>query len=388
MKTILWIYEKELNPEDGGTERISDLIMNGLRKRGYNCLGFLEFHHFSNELIYHKKKISNLYQFLIENKINIVINQLGYGDWLLKRFYLDGGTKWLQNGGKVITCLHFDPKIPPKTWKIIFDNWKIKTPKEKINAIKRYIFSPYYNIQEERRIRDIYKYLYENSNLFVMLSQSHYQYFKSLLKLNEYSKLRAIHNPLTFPDISSPDIIFQKKKHVLVVARMSEYHKRISFILKVWKYINSRNKNFDWQLILVGDGPDKAKYKEFVNKNKLNNVQFYIQQNPDKFYKESSIFLMSSPSEGWGLTLTESLQRGVVPIVLNTSPVFSEIIDDGINGILVNRKSVSYYGEKIMNLINNDSIRIEMAKNAINKSSIFSLNSILNQWEKILYNIK
>ena len=27
MKTILWMYEKELNPEDGGTERISDLTM-------------------------------------------------------------------------------------------------------------------------------------------------------------------------------------------------------------------------------------------------------------------------------------------------------------------------------------------------------------------------
>lgn len=38
---------------------------------------------------------------------------------------------------------------------------------------------------------------------------------------------------------------------------------------------------------------------------------------------------MTSSAEGWGLTLTESLQRGVVPVVMNSSPVFSEIIETG-----------------------------------------------------------
>lgn len=384
MKTILWMYEKELNPEDGGTERISDLIMRGLEKRGYICQGFLEFHKNTQEIIYHKNKIKNLYTFLTENKIDIVINQLGYGDWLLKRFYTEGGTRWKEEGGKVITCLHFDPKQPQKTRHIIFHKWNLKSPKEKINAIKRYVFSPYYDKKEEFSIRNIYKYLYDYSDLFVMLSETHYPYFKSLLKLNDYSKLRAISNPLTFPDISPHEIIKNKKKQVLVVARMSEYHKRISFILKVWKQLNNNIKDLDWQLILVGNGPDKPEYEKFVKRNNLTNVIFKEQQNPDKFYKESSIFLMSSPAEGWGLTITESMQRGVVPIVKNTSPVFSEIIDDGVNGCLVQKSSITGFRKVIEDLIKNDLKRTNMAKKAIDKSLKFSIENVLNKWESIL----
>lgn len=383
MKNILWIYEKELNPEDGGTERISYLIMNGLKERGYNCLGFLEFHKKTQEIVYHKNYVKDLYTFLIENKIDIVINQLGYGDWLLKRFYKEGGERWKNEGGKIITCLHFDPKQPQKTRQVIFHNWGLMSSKGKIDAIKRYIFSPYYERKEENFIRNTYKYLYDYSDLFVMLSETHFLYFKSLLKLNDYSKLRAIPNPLTFPDISSPDIIKNKKKQVLVVARMSEYHKRISFILKVWKQLNN-NKDLDWQLILVGNGPDKSEYEKFVKRNNLTNVVFKEQQNPDKFYKESSIFLMSSPAEGWGLTLTESLQRGVVPIVMNTSPVFSEIIDNGLNGFLVKKNSYIKFSQAIETLIKEDTLRANMAKKAIEKSFIFSIENVLNKWERIL----
>ncbi|RGR89508.1 glycosyltransferase [Phocaeicola plebeius] len=384
MKTILWIYEKALNPEDGGTERISDLIMKGLTKRGYICLGFLEFHKNDNSIIYNKQYVNNVYTFLKNNNIDIVINQLGYNDWLLKQFYKDGGSRWKEEGGKVITCLHFDPKSPKLTKKIIFHDWRKKSTKEKIDALKRYLLSPYYEKREENSIKKTYKYLYEYSDLFVMLSKTHYQYFKTLLKLKDFSKLRAIPNPLTFPTISSPDILNIKKKQVLIVARMSEYHKNISFALKVWKRLNQQQILSEWQLILVGDGPDKIEYQKYAKKNNLHNVIFKGQQNPEKFYEESSIFLMTSPAEGWGLTITESLQRGVVPIVMNSSPVFSEIIDNGINGFLTRNKSLNNLSYTLSKLIKNTELRQMMAKRALQKASKFTIDSVLNQWEQII----
>lgn len=384
MKTILWIYEKALNPEDGGTERISDLIMKGLTQRGYHCLGFLELHKNTSSIIYHQQQINNIYTFLKEANVDIVINQLGYNDWLLKRFYKEGGEKWKKEGGKVITCLHFDPKLPKLTSKLIFHNFKQKSLNEKIEALKRYLLSPYYEKKEEKSIKTTYKYLYENSDLFVLLSKTHYKYFTTLLQLKNCPKLQAIPNPLTFPTISSPDILNKKKKQVLIVARMSEYHKNISFALKAWKQLNEQHNIPEWQLILVGEGPDKMEYQKYAEKHKLYNIIFKGQQNPEKFYEESSIFLMTSPAEGWGLTLTESLQRGVVPIVMDSSPVFSEIIDNGINGFLTKNKSLRDLSQALNKLIEDTELRQQMAKEALKKASKFTIDSVLDKWERII----
>lgn len=384
MKTILWLYDKELNPEDGGTERITSLTMNGLRDKGYTCLGFLEFHKNNRSTIYHRQPVANVYSFLKEHNIDIVINQLGYGDWLLKRFYEEGGDQWKREGGKVITCLHFDPKQPPVTRKIIFHNWKQKTTKEKTDALKRYIFSPYYQRKEEAVLRGIYRYLYNYSDYFVMLSKTHYPYFKTLLRLEDYSKLRMIPNPLTFPDISSTDIIATKKKQVLVVARMSEYHKRISIVLKAWGQLTKKYAVKDWELVLVGEGPDLARYKEYVTYHKLENVKFEHQQNPDPYYKKASIFLLTSSAEGWGLTLTEAMERGVVSVVMESSPVFRDIIDDGQTGFIVSNNDIKSFVNKCLFLIDNPKERIEMSKHCLTKAKSFTIDKTIGLWENII----
>lgn len=384
MKTILWIYEKALNPEDGGTERISDLIMKGLKKEGYTCLGFLEFHKNDKNIIYHEQHIPNVYTFLKDNKIDIVINQLGYGDWLLKRFYAEGGMQWKKEGGKVITCLHFAPKQPHQTRHIIFYDWKRKTIKGRFNALKRYLIAPYYEKKEEKQLKSVYRYLYENSDFFVMLSKTHYPYFKSLLKLNDYSKLRAIPNPLTFPDISSPEIISQKEKQVLIVARMSEYHKRISIALRAWRLITQKHSVKDWELVIVGDGPDLLQYKNYVEKHHLTGVRFEGQKDPNNYYKKASIFLMTSSAEGWGLTLTEAMERGLVSIVMESSPVFRDIINDGETGFIVPDNDLKSFVTQCLYLMKHSQKRKEMAGNCLSRAKDFTIDKTINLWENII----
>lgn len=93
---------------------------------------------------------------------------------------------------------------------------------------------------------------------------------------------------------------------------------------------------------------------------------------------------MTSPAEGWGLTLTESLQRGVVPVVMDSSPVFSEIIDNGINGFLTKNKSLKDLTQALGKLIEDTELRQQMAKEALKKASKFTIDSVLNKWEQIM----
>lgn len=379
---ILWIYNRPLNPEAGGTERITSLVAKGLSQNGHNCLGMLVFDEHSNKMSHNGKAVIDLYAFLKEYKVDVVINQIAYANWLLDVFLTNGGNKWRQEGGKILSCLHFDPKNPSLLY--LLKGKANKGVIDWINVLKAGILYKYYEKKQNRQEGSIYNHIYDNSDWFIALSQTHFPYLHKVMKRNEYSKLVAINNPLTFDDISAPSILSQKKKIVLVCSRMSEYHKRISIILKSWKLLQRRGFTSEWTLVLLGDGPDLEMYKAFVLKHKLQNVKFEGQQSPEPYYCDASILLLTSSAEGWGLTITEGLQRGVIPVVMNTSPVFSEIIDDGYNGYLTQNGDINKFTDRILQLVKEPQVLRIMQANALKSAEKFSMKATMNLWKKII----
>ena len=93
--TVLWIYDMPLVPEAGGTERITALVAKGLSERGHRCMGILQFNEHSGSMTYGSERVTDLYSFLKENKVDVVINQIAYASWLLADFLARGGNWWL-----------------------------------------------------------------------------------------------------------------------------------------------------------------------------------------------------------------------------------------------------------------------------------------------------
>ncbi len=377
---ILWIYNQPLNPEAGGTERMTSLLAKGLCMRGHQCLGILVFEEDSKDIVYESEKITDLYVFLCKKQIDIVINQIAYSEWLLRSFLERGGQEWHQKGGKIISCLHFDPKNPSLYF--LLNSKKDKSMVDRLHVMKALLLHKYYERKQQQNEGAIYNYIYEHSDWLVALSETHFPYLRKVMKQNDYSRLTAINNPLTFDDISTPDILQEKEKIVLVCSRMSEYHKRISLVLKAWKTIQRVCK--DWQLVILGDGPDLQSYKDYVTHNHLSNVRFEGQQSPESYYRKASILLLTSSAEGWGLTLTEGLQRGVVPVVMNSSVVFSEIIQNNYNGFLTPNNDVKAFCNKIVMLMSNPSLLKDMTLHALDSAKKFSLEDTMGKWGKIL----
>lgn len=379
---ILWIYNLPLLPEAGGTERITSLVSKGLALRGYRCLGMLVFNQQTGGVTYDSESVANLYAFLYEYQIDIVINQIAYDKWLLNLFLKKGGERWCRERGRIISCLHFDPKNPSLLFML---NGKTdKTLKDRLDILKAVLFCKYYERKQQKREGETYNYIYDHSDKMVVLSFTHFFYLRQTMKRSEYGKLIAINNPLTFDDISTPEVIEQKKRVLLVCARMSEYHKRISLILKAWMSIQKKKEAHGWELKIVGTGPDLKQYKDFVSNHHLSNVRFEGQLSPEPYYCEASILLLTSSAEGWGLTITEGLQRGVVPVVMNSSTVFSEIIQNGYNGYITPNNKTKEFENKVLQLMSEPSVLHQMQLNALESAKKFSLDSIINEWEKIL----
>ena len=380
--TILWIYNMPLISEAGGTERITSLVANGLTARGHKCMGILEFKEGSAQMTHKGEKIEDLYGFLKDNHVDVIINQIAYSIWLLRDFLARGGDRWHREGGRIISCLHFDPCNP--SYIQLLKSQERLSLRDHINIIKHTVLKPYYQHRKEKEEAAAYNYIYDNSDVLVILSQRHKPYMAKVMKRRDYDKIIAINNPLTFHEIATEQDLDKKTKTILVCARMSEYHKRISLILKAWKILQSRNLTNEWELKIIGEGPDLERYKRIAHDNNLENCMFYGRMDPLPFYREASILLLTSSAEGWGLALTEALQNGAVPVVMDSSPAYADIIDDGYNGYLTPNGNISSFARHIETLISDPKRLKTMQRNAIESAQRFTIDKTLDQWESII----
>ena len=93
---------------------------------------------------------------------------------------------------------------------------------------------------------------------------------------------------------------------------------------------------------------------------------------------------MTSCAESFGMVLIEAMSFGVVPIAFNSYPTITDIIDNNVNGILVDKINVGIYAKSLSVLMENEVRRKDMARNAYEKSFVFSKEKIIPQWKAIL----
>lgn len=380
---IIWIYDQPIVPTNGGSERVTSLISQGLAEENIHTEAFLIFNQATNTIkINNLQIIDDLYQYLIENKIDIVINQIGFASWILDTFLKRGGDLWKRNGGKIVSVMHFSPIFPPNTIKLLLKEWPKLPLKRKIKRIGRILLLKLENKRIEKFHRDSYKFIYNNSDSYILLSHTHIPEFKKMSGITDLSKINIIPNPLTYDPQKLSINLSQKKSKVLIVSRLDEEQKRISYSLKAWGIVEKQCK--DWTLDIVGTGDDEWYYHKLTNKLQLKRVFFHDHQEPLKYYEEASILLFTSPREGWGLTLTEAMENGVVPIVIDTCPVFRDILNNDQCGILVKEKDIKAYADSILNLMKDTKKRQELAYQGIERSKAFELNTIILKWKELL----
>lgn len=375
---ILFLTEKEAVPKMGGSFRITYTLSRGFEERGHNCFQLYGSDLFSSQIIE---------KCLVENHIDIIISNL------VEKKYKFNALPPVFNisrktGGKVLACLHAMPgeelignTLRNSLYRILGGDNLVQNLKFMILGLLprnplRFIFS--------NRLKKRYRVLYENSDKMVVLSEKCYDDISSLGGISVDDHFAVMPNALSFNCFLSEDKLPLKKKEVLILSRMDERSKRISKALRIWKMVNDNGGHNDWHLTIVGDGRDLEYYKRIAKRLKLKNLSFEgRKENELVYYERAAIFMMTSAYEGWGITLTEAQQMGVVPIAFDSYPSLGDIIDDGKNGVAVRNNDLKEYVEKLLWLMDHEEERREMAKEAIVSSRRFSLDIILDRWEKL-----
>ena len=229
-----------------------------------------------------------------------------------------------------------------------------------------------------------YSLPYGNVDKMVVLSQGIIDQYQSIA-LGYKDHFVVIPNTLPF---DHPELPLSKEKEVLVVARLDDWHKRISEILKIWETLQQDIRFAEWTLRIVGDGVDRSYYEEYVHKHVVPNIVFEGQQNPLAYYQKASVFLMTSACEGLPMTILEAQQCGCIPIVYDSFSSAKDIIATGENGILIENRDKEAYVAALKKLMMDDDLRNRMSEACIKSTERFSVENIAAQWNELFESLQ
>jgi glycosyltransferase involved in cell wall biosynthesis len=146
----------------------------------------------------------------------------------------------------------------------------------------------------------------------------------------------------------------REKVKVICIADLKEEVKNISTVLKVVKTLSEKRNDFE--LVLVGEGPDENKYRQFcLEKKLLEKIVFmkgYLQpEHIPAAICESDFLLLYSHFETQGTVLLEAMSCGK-PVLAAEVGGMKELVNEK-NGILVKIKNEQDLYEKLDFMIDN-----------------------------------
>jgi len=126
-----------------------------------------------------------------------------------------------------------------------------------------------------------------------------------------------------------------RKYNFIYVGRLSG-EKNIGCLLSAFARVKEENTHAaDWGLLIVGAGPELPSLQQFVSDRQVPDVCFVGGQSWDtvpRFYALSSVFVLPSLSEPWGLVVNEAMVCGLPVIVSMKCGAAYDIVHEGENG--------------------------------------------------------
>jgi glycosyltransferase involved in cell wall biosynthesis len=186
----------------------------------------------------------------------------------------------------------------------------------------------------------------------------------------------TIYNPLTLKPGKQSD---GQNKSFLAVGRFSHKHKGFDLLIQAFALF--AQKNLDWRLDIVGDGPEKEQLEYLIVKNGMserirlhpftNEIQYY--------YSSASIYVLSSRWEGMPLVLVEAMSHGL-PIIASNLPTCKEIL--GEFGLFFKNGDIHELAQRLEDATHID--WQQKSEEAIKIAQRFDVNKIAGQWKLLL----
>ena len=208
---------------------------------------------------------------------------------------------------------------------------------------------------------------------FVVLTEEDHQNWPEL------DNVVVIPDPLTFSSSSCSPLT---EKRVIAVGRYV-YQKGFDLLLKSWSIVEKKCP--DWILTIIGQG-ERLQYENLIDELKIDRTRCKLLGPTERIqdeYMRSSLLVLSSRFEGFGMVLVEAMACGLPAVSFDCPCGPKDIIQNKVDGVLVESGNVEKLAEAIVMMIQNAEQRKNMATKAIENVQRFKMDQIAELWKSL-----
>lgn len=229
------------------------------------------------------------------------------------------------------------------------------------------------SVFKNKKIVDLIK---KYIDYYVCLSDKSSEVFSEGLRMPK-EKIITIRHSCEVPLLKEKK---EKNRKLIIIARLENNQKRIDLAIKAMKRLQN------YTLEIYGDGPHEDMLKKLTEEEKVQDRVFFRGRTTQIKEKldEAGIFIMTSDSEGYPLTIIEAMMRGLPVVLRNTFEAAEDIVQE--NGVLLPKE---WHENEFVKAVENVYENYEkFSKKSLELAKRHSFDIIEEKWKKLLYNIK
>lgn len=190
----------------------------------------------------------------------------------------------------------------------------------------------------------------------------------------------AMHVSESYSDVTN--------KRVIAVGRL-DYQKGFDRLIEAWELIQRTGRFADWRLDIFGQGEWREMLQQMIDEKGLQDtVQIHrpTKQIGEEYVK-SSLLVMSSHYEGFPMVMIEAMACGLPVVSFDYKCGPKDIIQHGINGLLVPDGNVKALAHAMMEVMTDESYRKMLSRNAKKVVNTYSEETVMKQWLRLFTSI-
>ena len=168
-----------------------------------------------------------------------------------------------------------------------------------------------------------------------------------------------------------------------IICHVSNFRKvkRIEDVIIAFEGIS---KEIDTKLLLVGDGPERARLEQISRNSNFSKNIFFLGslKSTKEVLNISDLFMLPSSKESFGLSALEAMACGV-PIIASKSGGIPEVVSHGESGLLNSVGDTYQMIKNALKLLSNEILLKSFKSNAYKQAMKFDIELILPKYEKL-----
>jgi glycosyltransferase involved in cell wall biosynthesis len=172
-------------------------------------------------------------------------------------------------------------------------------------------------------------------------------------------------------------------KVVIAAGRLTR-QKGLDRLVPAWAPIARAHP--DWSLEIYGEGIERPRLEGLVGEHGLEGVVKLMGRTNEigRAYEQASIFVLSSRREGLPMVILEAMSKGLPVVSFDCPTGPAEVIANGHNGILVPDGDVEALTGALLDVIEDDELRVRLGKGALETAKEYDIEAVGLKWAELV----